>query len=147
MSKDEHIFPNTLAHVEGERALYFSLWMNGLHDATAYDGVYPKRSPWNLELREYPEPLPVMTDLATLTYLRDRRVRYLPEAYRRAEDGQVRVRISGVAVERRAAGADAVVDLRLEAFLDKFLAERLDASLSDDDDDDDQPHRRRRRAE
>jgi hypothetical protein len=146
---DERIeLTNTLAGVEGSTCLYLSLWMHGLQDASQYVDVWPQRAVHNLEVNEYPEPIPVMCDLATKTYLRDRHVQYMPQLYRN-DSNETRLRIRAVSVSRRPTGSDAV-QMGLHDFLERFLAEHhmggSDAGSESDDasGDDDTKGKRRK---
>ena len=132
---------NTLADVEGSTCLYLSLWMHGLHDAVRYVDVWPQRAVHNLQVQEYPEPIPVMCDLATKTYLRDRHVRYMPQLYRN-DSGQTRMRIRAISVSRQPTGPDAI-QMELGDFLERFLAERHDTAASSSDDEDTKGKRRK----
>ena len=129
---------NTLAHFEGTSTLYFSLWMDAIDDATPYRDLWPRRAE-SLQLDQdvYPEPLPVSIDSASLTYLRSRRIEYLPQAYRsEAHGGQVRVRIRAVRAARHAVDSQGV-ELPLAEFLERYLAQRrLPEGESDDEDED-----------
>lgn len=118
-------FANAMAHVEGTAVLYFSLWMRSPADAEPYRDLWPRRAPaLELDKAVFDKPIPVSCDSASLTYLRSRHVEWLPEAYvSEASAGQTRVRIRGVRVAR-APASEGAVDMSLEQFLRRYLAQR-----------------------